>query len=412
MKANKKKTDRQILDEQVRKGEFFHRKDRRNGPLLHDIAIRTARLGLERSELTEILESVGLDHETFDDVQAGLGKPYVLPGKARLMAMPREYSWNPYIPRGAITIVAGRVAIGKGWLGTHAHRAMTFGADWFDGQSCRASGQMLWCDSERHQAEVIERCNNMGIDPPIFLVDNDREFEEIRLDQKKHIQMVKYILNDLRINSLFIDSLSTALGMKIEERSSKLGRVLKQWQPIAREYNILIIVSHHVRKGKWACAEIEGHNVVTLADVRGSSSICAVARSVIAIDAPEFGTKVRRLHVVKSSGLRETPPALGFLPDEKQGVKLCRTPQDKDTKGTVSKVEEAEEFLLEVLAEGEQDAEDIAAQAEQQGITRGTLDRAKQNLRLTQTRAPTKDKPQRSLWGLNSWQTDNHHSNE
>ena len=183
-----------------------------------------------------------------------------------------------------------------------------------------------------------------------MLADSEREFVELRLDHTPDLRRMEQTLEATRANVLFIDSLGTGHGA--DERTSEIGRVLQRWQVLARDHNIAIVISHHVRKNQRACDPIDGHNLVTLADVRGSTSICAIARSVIAIDAPEFGNTKRRLRLVKASGLPKIPPPLGFEINAEQGLVLCDAPEERDLERKQTNVARAEQFLREALADG------------------------------------------------------------
>jgi hypothetical protein len=62
---------------------------------------------------------------------------------------------------------------------------------------------------------------------------------------------------------------------------------------------------------------------------------------------------------------------------------LCREPENSETR---SAREEAEEFLKEVLKDGPVPQTEVAQQAEEQGISKRTLDRAKKSLRIKSKR--------------------------
>ena len=128
--------------------------------------------------------------------------------------------------------------------------------------------------------------------------------------------------------------------------------------------------------------------------VSGSGDFVAVARSVYMISQHPDDENLRIFSAVKSNLSRPAPP-LAFQISEKDGLQWSDQPVSLTAKDLLlsaqsidspSQLEEAVEFLREILKERPVPAQDVIKESEEIGISYRTLMRAKSRLKIISKR--------------------------
>jgi len=256
---------------------------------------------------------------------------------------------------------------------------------WPDKQDCSFSPRnVLWLDYESGEATVVERLSNTELDPTRFKA--PAIGAAIPLSEEKAPSQISQWIGQSEAPLVVIDSLRYAFD-GADENDSRIATLIKPYAELAASRRVAIILIHHTRKVE---REDGGGWTVGRQDCRGSSTIMALPRSVLAVDKPDGEDERMRLHVVKSN-LCSPPFPVGFqIVDQK--LEWGRAPR---VPGPAKQLTKAIAFLEEVLAEqGPTPILDLLDQANRENITRPTLYRAAAELDIV--------KPARGVWAIES----------
>ena len=195
----------------------------------------------------------------------------------------------------------------------------------------------------------------------------------VRLDDPEHLQTIREIGLLDEVSMLVFDSFSA--GFSGEENTNAALAPMQRLSEIVTELRKPLILIHHLRKKGRGDAAAR----VTLDDVRGHSSITQTPVVFIALSKPDPEQKdARRLEVIKNN-LAVEPEPLGFTIGTTDG-RITFTDSVPEIPRPQTKLQDAIDFLLELLARGAMPEAAIREQAERQGINARTLARAKKKL--------------------------------
>ena len=296
--------------------------------------------------------------------------------------------WPGWLPRGYITVLAGDPGRGKSALALILGGCLNGKRTWPDGSTKLTPGNTLWIDTEEGQPLAWERASKWSLWQEYLFVPGQDGTERVRIDLKGSAEQVgmRAIANNAVL--VVIDCLRCA--HQADEDSSAMTKFLTEFAAMARDYNLAILLIHHLRKR----SQLEGTSV-TLDRLRGSTVIGATARIVWALDKPDEQANVVRLRVIKSN-LALPPPALGMSITEDGPVfEEAPEPHREPTAQ-----EGAEEFLQVHLQDRPQAAAELIEIAAQDGISRRTLFRAKKNLHIISKSTQSDEGKKVTMWGL------------
>lgn len=291
-----------------------------------------------------------------------------------------EWLWRDWIPQGAVTLLAGKPGVGKSVVALWLCKLVTEGLPWPDGQqNPHGERPVIWCEAEGSMAANLERMRAFSISPSMIHLPLQDWLADFRLDQDAHLRELARAVETYRPSLIVVDSLSGSHGRG--ENAVKVQEPLIRLRNLASTYNCAVLVLHHVRKTRHSGPHAEVH----LADVRGSSSLAAVPRSVILLDVPQHELDGRvRLRVVKSNFARARE-ALMFewvnAEDGQQWLEFSEPPQAVYSHRGRTKQAEAMEFLQKLLKDGQKmPLRTIKALAEEEGFSFETLKKASELL--------------------------------
>jgi len=281
-----------------------------------------------------------------------------------------EWLWPLWLPKGYLVLVTGESGVGKSFFLIYLVGVITQGFKFPDGYvytgNCK---RVVWIEAEAAQAMNNERAEKMGIDLENINSFTEDPFKDFKITDPSDQKRLRELAGRDDIEVILIDSLS---GINTsDENSSDMSKHLKKLAEIARDTNTIIILTHHLRK-KSIIREANDR----LERVRGSSGIVQNARIVINIDQPNRAISTKRLSVVKSN-LGKLPNPIGFEILENGTLKFTDPPEEQIPN---SQLEIAKVFLLDFLHEGAQKARDIYEAAQENDISKKTLQLAKKHL--------------------------------
>jgi hypothetical protein len=231
-----------------------------------------------------------------------------------------------------------------------------------------SDAKVVWCETESFQAGLRERINALGIPKERIILPSMDPVEDFRLDEDHHQQQLRNVIEVTEPLLVVVDSLRG--GHKGDENTSKdMIGILSYLSRLARDFNVALLVIHHVRK-----PGPEEPDVITLDRQRGSSVTGYMARTVWALDKPNPASDLR-LWVIKSNVAR-LPDPLGLKITDR-GIEWTKEVPEQPRKRT--KEEEAKEFIREALKSGPRLSKELDEEAEQKGIAKVTFKRASED---------------------------------
>lgn len=284
-----------------------------------------------------------------------------------------EWTWEHWIPKGHVTMVAGAQGVGKSYFAATLIAAMAGYCPWPDSVANKGPTVVLLTETEGMKGEYVRRLETLGVNGSkgrvLFGPQFDAYEHEFLDDPGFALDLARIAAKD-DFKMFVVDSLSGAHSMK--ENDSAMRKLLQTCTLWASELQIPIVLVHHERKRH------EKEKARTTIDrVRGSSTITQFCRSIIGMWREGEDDTVR-IEVIKSN-FCAPPSALGM---EISGGKPKFVPPPQVVVTGAPAIQEALDFLREVLGGGPVEIMVIREQAEEQGITKNTLYRAKSKLGL------------------------------
>lgn len=299
-----------------------------------------------------------------------------------LAARSKEVSWlwRNWIPRGFVTCFAGIDGIGKSYAALDLFKRLLLGHAWPDGTPTGvdpASVRALWLDTESSQALLGQRIQDWGLPLERFVFPPD-PFRDLKLDNKDDWAWLLRAVRDFNPPLIVIDSLSGSHGGD-EKESGVMIAYMNKLSSLAREHDLALVVTHHLRKGN----PMEPRSVLTPDDIRGSTGIRQICRSIVGIDKPDIHADTRRFSSMKCN-LVAKPEPLGY-DIAKEGLAWGEAPEQERF---VKPRDKAREFVLERLRSGpcsagtlENEATEHDANGKPKICSSGTLDKVVADLK-------------------------------
>jgi len=297
------------------------------------------------------------------------------------------WSWQPWLPDGMVTIIAGDSGSGKSYLALKIAACFLQGDPWPDGKPFeKETGKVLWCEAEAAQVIHLGRARQLGL--PIEQVtnltngDNPEDFE---INNQTHRNILTVRAQDPEIKLIVIDSLSGSTSGKSEKDADML-ELMKFLAALARDTNKPILVTHHLRKR--GIFDVDGVNLERL---RGSSAIVQTARVVWALDMPDpQAGGWMRLQVIKNN-LARFPGPVGLLIED-SGMRFGLAPEPPRIETIADK---AADLLMAILNDEPLAYTHIEEEYKAAGISSASINRAKKKLGVVSVK-----KPEGWFWSL------------
>jgi len=298
---------------------------------------------------------------------------------AELRALVRRTSWlwPGWIANEHLTVLSGEHGSGKSWLALGLARCVIDGQPWPDGQPNEVEpGRVFWLESEGRQSVLIERADDLGLDFDRGMLFIEAPFTIRYLDSPGDFEQVAEAVTAGRPRLLIVDAWSQSLAGS--ENDADVRFCLDDLQRLARELCLPVVLIHHLRK-KHLADYAEGFDFDRL---RGSSVLSQMATCVLGVDQPRKGTPHCRVSCGKAN-LAPLPQPFGFTVTG--GFKTGRPASltfgpAPERPEAATRLDEAKAFLRRALAEGPRPANEVVAEATEDGIAEETLKRAKRQL--------------------------------
>ena len=365
---------------------------RRLQKIADQLSRSTQEPGADPTRLLEQLETTVRDFREGYDLDGNL-LPVAPHGSARraelltlatVEAKPVEWLWKPYLPVGMLAMLSGDPGAGKTYVALAIAAAITTGRVPYTGESCEPCDVL--CLSVENSPEYVlrPRFDVLGGDPNRFHVlqgaitgDGKNALREgVRLSD---VSLLRDGLQRTRARFVIVDPIQSYLGAQVDaHRFNETRPVMDGLSRLAEEFHCLVLLLRHLGKAKASRAIHQG---------LGSIDLTGAVRTELMAGSTADAPSERGIVHVKSN-LGELGPSLGYVIKAdgsfewtgESGLTASALLSRESGVEDAGALEEAKDFLADALIGGVRPAKDVEAEAEQRGITRRTLKRAKKLL--------------------------------
>lgn len=294
------------------------------------------------------------------------------------------FLWEPYILHGSLTLIDGSPGVGKSYLTTAIATAAT--RNEFCGGGARVADSSVLFLSAEDDAEYILKPRLMALGADLSRI---KFLAKHLLLDDAGIELLRQELEANPARLVIIDPLVAFLPSRVDMyRANEVRGFLMPLAELAKETGAAITVVRHLRK---AAADQAIHSGM------GSIDFIAAARSalVVASDPDDSDRKIVA-HAKHNYSARGPSFAYRLVKSENDdhpklkwdGVSNLTADQLLSSGPAVRKSSEADDFLRDLLAGGPLPGKVVLKLAYNRGISKRTLERAKNTLGVKSGKGP------------------------
>ncbi len=294
-----------------------------------------------------------------------------------------KWVWYPYIPYGKVTIIQGDPGEGKTTFILSLISLLTNGQPLPEEETANEVINVIYQTAEDGLGDTIKpRLLSCGADCERVLVIDENE-TELTLSDKR----LEEAINETNAKLIVLDPMQAYLGSDVDmHRANEIRPIMKRLSLLAERTGCAFVLVGHMNKMQSSKSAYRG---------LGSIDFRAAARSVLIVGRVKDEPSLRIVAHDKSS-LAPEGKSIAFELNPETGFKwkgYCETTVDEllSGKGSVlSKVQQAENLLNDLLTDGEMLSDEIRVRANELDISNRTLKQAKQNLKIKAIRKGAK----------------------
>lgn len=332
---------------------------------------------------------------------------------------PIHWLWDGWLAKGKLHIFAGAAGTGKTTIAIALAATITIGGKFPDGSKCNVGSVLIWSGEDSPADTLVPRLMAAGADlrKVHFVGDTTANYELRAFDPATDMQSLMHkaaTIADLSL--LIIDPIVNAVAGD----SHKNGEVRRALQPVVdfgEKLNCAVLGITHFSKG--------GQGKEPLERVTGSLAFGALARIVLATAKIIEGDTTRRIVCRAKSNigiddggfeydLQQKEVKTGIFSSyalwgdaiEGSARELLAEPDNREMgENGNSALDDAKDFLRELLAEGELAQKQIEADAKGASHSWRTVQRAKKELNIRSSKSKLDN---RWYWRLDNNTANNH----
>ena len=301
-----------------------------------------------------------------------------------------QWLWYPYIPYRKLTLLEGDPGTGKSWCGLAIATAQSLGKGLPGVDSLQASNVLIISAEDGLSDTIRPRLSAFEADiSRIYAIDG-----LFTLD-KDGCETLEGYIQQLKPRLVIIDPLVAYLSGEVDiHKANQVRQVTAHLARLAEKHGPAIITIRHLTKGGSLKPIYRG---------LGSIDFTAAARSVLLAGSDSDNPQTRGIVHLKCN-LAPLGEAIGY---ELRQDGFFWTGHSDLTAGEIlsaddggSALKQAITFLNEMLCDGPITASEISTEADSRGISKRTLNRAKEQLGIVSEREgkPGKKGGGRFLW--------------
>jgi hypothetical protein len=295
-----------------------------------------------------------------------------------------RWLWQDRIPRGKLTLFSGNPGEGKSWCSLAVACAVTLGKalPGDEGSAVQsAPSKVLLLAAEDGPADTIRpRLEAMGADlsrVTAMTGVRDEKGNERHFTLSHDLKAVEDALKEGGYALVIIDPINAYLGDVDTHKDAAVRTVLTPLTKLAERYGVALVCIRHLTKSQRDLAIFRG---------QGSIGYTGAARAEHLI-ATHSENKQQRFMVCIKNNLVAKPPPISFEVSQDRFLwgDICNMSADAllapaGRGGGHPALDDAVEFLESALANGGRDVAELHEEAEANGISKRTLNRAKKEL--------------------------------
>ncbi len=296
-----------------------------------------------------------------------------------------QWLWQDRIPYSKLTIIEGDPGTGKSSISMCVASAVTLGRALYgdDAAKKREPANVLLLAAEDGLADTIKpRLEAMGADVNkvrSLVAVKDEKGNEQHFSLEKDLAIADEILEKGGYGLVIIDPINAYMGSVDTHKDASVRGILTPLKMLAEKHGVAIVCIRHLTKATGGRAVYRG---------QGSIGFTGAARVVhlVGTNPEDFSQKVISC---SKTNLSEYPPSLAFQIQGKEVLwngkveisadALLAPALDNEDK---SALDEAKDFLLDVLSDGATPQREVMKEARKNGIAEKTLRRAKDALKV------------------------------
>lgn len=297
-----------------------------------------------------------------------------------------EWLWEPYIPMGEITFLAGEPGVGKSTVAQAIATQTTLGAEILG--KAIPKGPVVFMSAEQSREHVtVPRFQDLGADLDMITLPDEEDAQgdlhPYVLDSSG-IAELRAVCEGLRPSLIVVDTVTAYFEAARDfNTANQVREWMRRLNSIARSVGCAVLVLGHTNK---ATGQKAIHRI------SGSVDFVGASRSVLMAGSDPDDPRVRGLAHVKSN-VGPIGRGMGFTVEdgvfgwtgysELDADRMCEQPQAREAKERRS---ECEEWLRSVLEPGPRGAKEMERLAKAEGYSRRTLFDAKKSLGVASER--------------------------
>jgi putative DNA primase/helicase len=316
----------------------------------------------------------------------------VLRRMSDIQAQPVLWLWLGRIARGKVSMLAGDPGLGKSQICASLAAIVTTGGLWPVDRSPCDVGSVLILSAEDDAADTIRpRLEAAGADlDRVHILDAVKDMDygravERGFDLSRDLDHLSAALDDLGdVALVVIDPITSYLGATDSHKTADVRAVLSPLGALAAKKGVAILAVNHMRKSQAGGAMMQ---------ITGSMAFVAHARAAYVV-AKDRDDPERRLMLPAKNNIGNDASGYAFRLESIElpsGIHTSRVAWEPDLVTDVtadeaaapaeasegrSALEEAAEFLRELLADGPMPAKRVLAEAREAGHAEKTIRRA------------------------------------
>ena len=296
-----------------------------------------------------------------------------------------RWLWRGYVPFGKVTLLAGDPGLGKSWATLDLAARVTVGGETPDRLHRIDKGAVVLLTAEDGLADTVRpRVDVQGGDASLVHVLDamvDLDGNERPPSLIKDMATLEQVIRSTGARLVIVDPLNAFTGRIDSHVDAQVRQALTPLAKMAERTGAAIVVVMHLNQATLQPA---------LYRVQGSIGYVGAARSVLLVIPDKDNPALLRILAPIKANLAAAMPALGFAITDQPALAWKGVVENVDVASLLaqtgpdkvgsSKLEEAKEFLKEVLGNGPVEIEDVKKEAKEVDIGDSTLLRAKKEL--------------------------------
>ncbi|MGL4594463.1 MAG: AAA family ATPase [Thermoguttaceae bacterium] len=335
---------------------------------------------------------------------------------------PINWLLKDMIALGSITVFVGRPGVGKSFLTCFLASQVTSSFPCYFRDRIIPQSSTIMVNTEAPETVIVQRLENHGATtskiffPKVVANDLTKEGEVTKTEVPLTLEMIAYFRSMFEqtpdCKMIILDPVSALYGEIKEHSNTEIRAVLSQLKALAEEHEIAIVLITHTNKSISTDSSNRTH---------GSRGLAAAARSVWFVVEDDTGLKTvccdkNNLSENKNGFTYRLENSAVMIIDESvettASTELAKESRRLHSTGDTEKIgrptlelDEAVDFVLEIMKEGTRSVSDIKAEASAAGLSWTTVKRARSKAGYEAVRTETGWAWRPAFWMTDTAQT-------